>query len=60
MGAFSLHIIIYVIDLLTSAHLRLATELQCLCLTSETATLSLGFFAYYRVILLQLIVEYNA
>ena len=43
MGAFSLHIITYIIDLLTRAHLRLATELPCLCLTSETASSSFGF-----------------
>ena len=39
MGAFSLRIIIHVIDVLTSARLRLAAELPCLCLTSESVSL---------------------
>ena len=48
MGSFSLHII-YIIDLLTPA--CLATEMPCLCLTSETASLS-GFFVHHCFILL--------
>ena len=39
MGAFSLRIRIYISDLLTRVHLRLATELPCLCLCLETASL---------------------
>ena len=51
MGAFSLHIVMYTINLFTCAHLRLATELLCLWLTLETASLSSGFFVYHRYIL---------
>ena len=52
MGAFFLHNMIYIIDLLTRAHLRLASELSCLCLTLETPSLSLGFFDHSRFSLL--------
>ena len=38
MGAFSLCFIIYIIDLITGTRSRLAAELPCLCLTSETAS----------------------
>ena len=50
MGAFSLRTIIYIIDLLTRAHLRFAAELPCLCLTSETASLFSGFFTCHDVV----------
>ena len=43
---FLLHIIMHIIDLLTRAHIRLATKLLCLCSTSEMALLSSGFFVY--------------
>ena len=55
MGVFFLCIIIhvYINELLTRAcTLRLATELLCLCLTSETVQLVSGFFACHRVVLL--------
>ena len=42
----------YIIDLLTRAHLRLAAELPCLCLTLETASLCSGFFVHRRFIFL--------
>ena len=51
MDAFSLRVITYIIDLLMRARLRLATELQCLCLASERASLSSGFLAYNCVVL---------
>ena len=38
MGAFSLRIIIYIIDLITRGRSRLATELPCLCFTSKTVS----------------------
>ena len=43
---------IYIIDLLTRAHLTLAAELPCLCLTSELASLSSWFFVRRHFILL--------
>ena len=49
MGAFFLRIIIYTTDLLTHARLRVATELPCLTLTSETVS---GFFVHCLFILL--------
>ena len=62
MGVFSLRIIIYIIDLLTRAPLRLAIELPGLCLTSAAALLSSGLFVRRRFILLasQLVVQYSA
>ena len=39
MGAFSLRIIIYIIDLVTRARLRLVAELPCLRLNLETVSL---------------------
>ena len=50
MGGFCCCISIYIINLLTRAYRRLATELPCLCITSETASLSSGFFESYRFI----------
>ena len=44
---------IYIIDLLTRAHLKFAIDLRCLCLTSETASLSPGLFACHRVVLFE-------
>ena len=44
--------LIYIIDFLTHAHLRLGTESLCLCLTSETASLFSGFFVRHHFILL--------
>ena len=44
--------LIYIIDFLTHAHLRLGTESLCLCLTSETASLSSGFFVHHRFTLI--------
>ena len=52
MGAFSLRILIYIINLLKCAPLRLEIELPCLCLTSKAALLSSGFFVRRRFILL--------
>ena len=49
MGAFSLRIIIHVIDVLTSARLRLAAELSCQFLTSEMVSL---FRVYSHAIVL--------
>ena len=46
MGAFSVRIIIYISDLLKCAHSTLTTA--CQCLTSETASLSSGFFVHHR------------
>ena len=52
MGAFRSCVVTYIIDLLTRAHLKFATELPCLCLTSETASLLSGFFVLPRFIFL--------
>ena len=51
MDAYSLRIIIYIIDLKTRARLRLAAELPCLFLTSEALLYFSGFFADHCVVL---------
>ena len=51
MGAFSLRIIIYIIDLLTRVHLRFATELPYLCSASEKALFFRVLCGCLRVVL---------
>ena len=50
MDAFSLRIMIYIIDLITLARLKLVAELPCLCLTSGTVLFFSGFFACHRIV----------
>ena len=46
MGSFYLCFVIYIINLSMRAHWMHATELQCLCFTSEVASHSSSFFCF--------------